>query len=90
MPVSSFTGKLRIAKGFIDELYIHMGFPKPSAFKTVLDLTFEDGQLKEKKNRSKEMKKKRGAFKKLYNKYCKSGKIGKAVEEAFSLNMDLE
>ena len=42
------------------------------------------------KDRSREMKKKRGAFKKLYNKYCKSGKIGKAVEEAFSLDMDLE
>jgi len=36
------------------------------------------------------MKKKRGTFKKLYNKYCKSGKIGKAVEEAFSLDMYLE
>ena len=47
--VSSFTGKLRIARGFIDELHIHMGFPKPSAFKTVLDLTFEGGQLKETK-----------------------------------------
>ena len=88
--VSSFTGKLRIARGFIDKLYIHMGFPKPSAFKTVLDLTFEDGKLKEKKDRSREMKKKRGTFKKLYNKYCKSGKIGQAVEEAFSLDMDLE
>ena len=90
LPVSSFTGKIRIARGFIDELYIHMGFPKPSAFKTVLDLTFEGGQLKETKNRSREMKKKRGTFKKLYNKYCKSGKIGQAVEEAFSLDMDLE
>ena len=90
LPVSSFTGKLRIARGFIDELYVHMEFPKPSAFKTVLDLTFEDGQLKEKKNRSREMKKKRGTFKKLYNKYCKSGKIGKEVEEAFSFDMDLE
>ncbi len=88
--VTSFTGKLRIARGFIDELYIHMGFPKPSAFKTVFDLTFEDGQIKKTKNRSREMKKKRGAFKKLYNKYCKSGKIGQAVEEAFSLDMDLE
>jgi len=67
-----------------------MGFPKPSAFKTVIDLTFEDGQLKETKNRSREMKKKRGTFKKFYNKYCKSGKIGQAVEEAFSLDMDLE
>ncbi len=90
LPVSSFTGKLRIAKGFIDELYVNMGFPKPSAFKTVLDLTFEDGKLIETKNRSNEMMKKRGAFKKLYNKYCKSGKIGQAVEEAFSLDMDLE
>ena len=88
--VSSFTGKIRIARGFIDELYIHMGFPKPYAFKTVLDLTFEDGKLIETKNRSNEMMKKRGAFKKLYNEHCKSGKIGQAVEEAFSLNMDLE
>ncbi len=90
LPVSSFTGKIRIARSFIDELYIHMGFPKPSAFKTVLDLTFEGGELKETKNRSREMKKKRGTFKKLYNKHCKNGKIGQAVEEAFSLNMDLE
>ena len=90
LPVSFFTGKLRIAKGFIDELYVHMGFPKPSAFKTVLDLTFEDGKLIETKNRSNEMMKKRGAFKKLYNEHCKSGKIGQAVGEAFSLDMDLE
>ena len=90
LPVSSFTGKLRIARGFIDELYVHMGFPKPSAFKTVLDLAFEDSKLKKTKNRSREMKKKRGTFKKLYNKYCNSGKIGQAVEEAFSLDMGLE
>lgn len=88
--VSSFTGNLRIARGFIDELYIYMGFPNPSAFKIVFDLTFEDGQLKETKDRSKEMKKKRGTFKKLYNERCKSGKIGQAVEEAFSLDIDLE
>ncbi len=59
-------------------------------FKTVLDLTFEGGHLKETKDRSKEMKKKRGTFKKLYNKHCKSGKIGQAVKEAFSLDLDLE
>ena len=26
LPVSFFTGKLRIARGLIDELYINMGF----------------------------------------------------------------
>ena len=76
--------------GFAYQLHSDMSFPKPFAFKTVINLTFENGKLKETEDRSKEMKKKRGAFKKLYNKYCKSGKIGQAVEEVFSLNMDLE
>ncbi len=39
MPVP-FTGKIRLVKDFIGTLYIHMGFQKPTAFKTVLDMTF--------------------------------------------------
>ena len=81
-----FTGKLRLAKDFIDELYIHMGFQKPSAFETILDLTFEDGRLIDVKDRSKEMEKIRGEFKKRYE-----GKdIIEGIDEAFSLDMDLE
>ncbi|MEM4721362.1 MAG: hypothetical protein QXT73_04810 [Candidatus Methanomethylicaceae archaeon] len=41
-----FIGKLRLAKDFIQELYVHMGFQKPSAYQTVLDLLFEEGYLK--------------------------------------------
>jgi hypothetical protein len=81
-----FSGKLRLAKDFIDELYIHMGFQKPTAFKTVLDLTFEDGKVVELKDRSKEMEQKRGAFKKYYD----SGNMNQTIEVAFSLDMDLE
>lgn len=33
--VISFTGKIRLAKDFIKELYIHMGYQKPTSFKTV-------------------------------------------------------
>lgn len=82
----SFTGKLRLAKDFIDELYIHMGFQKPSAFRKVLDLSFENGLLIDVKDRSEEMEQKRGAFKKKYE----SKDIIEGIYEAFSLDMDSE
>jgi hypothetical protein len=85
LPVS-FTGKIRLAKDFIWDLYIHQGFQKPSAFKTVIDLKFEDGRLIETKNRSKEVEEIRGSFK---EKYGKTG-ILKRIKKAYSLDMDLE
>ena len=87
-----FTGKIRLAKGFIKELYIHMGYQKPTAFKTVLDITLEGGRVVEIKNRSQEMKEKRGAFKKHYEpeRWQNIGKMLQTIDEAFSLDMDLE
>ncbi len=84
--VVPFTGRIRLAKDFIDELYIHMGYQKPTAFKTVLDITLKDGRINEIKDRSQEMEQKRGSFKKRYE----SGNISQAIEEAFSLDLDLE
>jgi len=80
-----FTGKMRIAKDFIDELYIHMGFQKASSFKTVFDLTFENGLLKNVKDRSKEMIEKQGQFKKYYE----SGDTKKVVYDAFQIDMEI-
>lgn len=84
--VVRFSGKIRIAKGFIRELYIHMGYQKPIAFKTVLDITLKDGLLVEIKDRSEEIEKMRGAFKKDYE----SREMNKFIEDAFSLDMKLE
>ncbi|HUL30393.1 MAG TPA: hypothetical protein VLZ03_08045 [Thermodesulfobacteriota bacterium] len=81
-----FSGKLRFAKDFVEGLYIHMGFQKATAFKTVLDITLKDGRVVEIKDRSQEIEQKRGAFKKYYE----SGKMPEMIEEAFSLDMDLE
>jgi hypothetical protein len=81
-----FTGKMRLAKDFIEELYIHMGFQKPSAFKTVLDITLDGGRVVEVKDRSREMEQKRGSFKKRYE----SGDMMRGIQEAFDLDMDLE
>jgi hypothetical protein len=84
--VIPFTGKIRLAKDFIEELYIHMGYQKPTAFKTVLDITLKDGRVVEIKDRSWEMEQKHGAFKKQYE----SGNMLQRIGEAFSLDMDLE
>jgi len=43
--IVQFTGKLRIARDFIDSMYVHMGFQKPASFQTVLDLKFIKGKL---------------------------------------------
>ena len=64
--VIPFPGKIPLAKDFIPELYIHMGYQKPMAFKTVLDITLQDGQVVEIRNRSQEMEEKPGAFKSRY------------------------
>jgi hypothetical protein len=84
--VVPFTGKIKVAKGFIDDLYIHMGFQKASAFETVLDLTLENGKVVRIHDRSKEMEWRRGAFKERYE----SGNRQEAIQEAFSLDLNLE
>jgi len=81
-----FNGKLRLAKGFINDLYIHMGFQKASAFKKVFDLTVEEGLIIDVSDRSKEAKEKRGAFKK---KYEVNENPFQSIQDAFSLDMDL-
>ena len=42
-----FTGNLLLGGDFIQKLYVHMGFQRPYAYKEVLEVVFEDGQLRE-------------------------------------------
>ncbi|MHA2289552.1 MAG: hypothetical protein ACXABG_12270 [Promethearchaeota archaeon] len=42
---TQFTGKILIAKDFIDSMYVHMGFQSPISFETVIELTFRNGKL---------------------------------------------
>lgn len=81
-----FSGKLRLAKDFIRDLYIHMGFQKPTAFRTVYDVTLEEGSIVALVDRSKEMEEKRGAFKERYE----TEDLVRRIGDAFSLDMDLE
>ena len=42
---TQFTGKILIAKDFIDSMYVHMGFQSPVSFETVIELEFGEGDL---------------------------------------------
>lgn len=47
-----FTGRLRLARDFIQDIYVHMGYQKASADRSVVDARFEAGRLVELRDRS--------------------------------------
>jgi len=83
-----FTGRIRLAKDFIQDLYTHMGFQKPTAFRTVYDITLENSRVIELKDRSRDMEKKRGAFRRYYRRLIQAIQREDEVSKAFSLAMD--
>ena len=85
-----FTGQIRLAKEFIRELYVHMGYQKPTAFVTVYDITLENGKIIDVKDRSREMEKKRGAFRRYYRRLIQIIRRENQITKAFSLDMDKE
>lgn len=88
----SYSGHLRLATDLHDECYINMGFQKASAFRVVLDLIFENGMITKETDRTEDMKEKRGSFKRSYKEFINKNKKTKrnVIDEAFSLDMDLE
>ncbi len=60
------------------------------AFRTVYDLTLEDGRIVELRDRSKEIEEKRGAFNKRYESFQSLESLAGNIAEAFSQDMDLE
>jgi hypothetical protein len=47
-----FTGRIIIAKDFIDSMYVHMGFQRALAYKTVIELVIKEGDILEVKDHS--------------------------------------
>lgn len=50
-----YSGGLLLAEGFIESLYVHMGFHPAWKYKTVIELVFEAGVLKQEYDRSERM-----------------------------------
>ena len=85
---TEFTGKILIAKDFIDSMYVHMGFQSPLSFETVIELEFLNGKLLLVNDLSEKMKKYR-------KKNFSDGKIPPTrdiqawIARTFSLDYDL-
>jgi hypothetical protein len=79
-----FTGYIRLAKDFIDELYVHMGFQAPSSYRTVMDIQIDDGRVVKIMDRSKEMEEIRN------NPEKEERGISEFVTWAFGLGMEKE
>jgi len=58
----AFTGGLLLAHGFIEQLYVHMGFHPAWKYRDVRELLFEDGHLRDEFDRSVEVEQVRVRF----------------------------
>ena len=87
---TTFTGKILLAKDFIQSMYVHMGFQRPMAFKTIIEIKMKDGKIISEKDLSKEMEEKR--IKNVYEgaspRSDSKSDIKNWVEETFSLDYD--
>lgn len=82
-----FTGKIRLARNFINQPYINMNYQKAIAFEFVLDIALRDGQVAEMKNRSLEMGQKRAVLKRHHESAAKLKNMG--FQKALSVTTDL-
>lgn len=89
----NFTGGVLIAKGFIDELYVHMGYPPPWKYEKVIEFIIENGSIVETNDVSEKAKELRNKMIKhplQPNSKASKIEIHNWVEETFRLTYDLE
>ena len=84
--LTPFTGRIRLGKDLIKDLYVHMGYQKASSYETLLEFTFEQGKLISVQDRSQENAKNRGAFKGRYE----DSDLVRKLDESFSLDFNIE
>lgn len=83
-----YSGGLLLADGFIQSLYVHMGFHPPWKYETVIELVFDAGILKQEFDRSERMAEIREIVSKSQEKGSASkmpspGEIKRFVERSF-------
>jgi len=87
---TTFTGKILLAKDFIQSMYVHMGFQRPMAFETVIEMHVENGEIILLKDLSKQMEeqRKKNLFKGAQPQSNSEKDIEKWVKQTFSLDYD--
>ncbi|MFX1571828.1 MAG: hypothetical protein ACFFB0_03690 [Promethearchaeota archaeon] len=87
---SKFTGSVLLAKDFIQSMYVHMGFQRPMAFKTVVEIHIENGDIISLKDLSRQMEeqRKRDLYKGAQPESNSKKDIEKWVKKTFSLDYE--
>jgi len=87
---TNFTGKILLAKDFIQSMYVHMGFQRPIAYKTIIEIQMKDGEIISERDLSKEMEEKRilNANEGASPRSDSQNDIEKWVNKTFSLDYD--
>ncbi|CAL2083390.1 hypothetical protein [Tenacibaculum sp. 190524A02b] len=79
----NYTGAILIGKGFISELYVHMGFHPAWKYETVYELTFEKGNLIAYIDLSEKLKEVRKEYK-TQKKKTEESDISEWIKETFN------
>ncbi|KKN49777.1 hypothetical protein LCGC14_0639230 [marine sediment metagenome] len=87
---TTFTGKILLAKDFIQSMYVHMGFQRPMAFETVIEIHVENGEIVSAKDLSKQMEEHRNQdfYKGAQPLSYSQDDIEKWIKQTFSLDYD--
>ena len=87
---TNFKGKILLAKDFIQSMYVHMGFQRPIAFKTVVEIEVDEGKVISLKDLSKQMEEQRNTnpYEGVQPESNSQKDIEKWVREKFSLEYD--
>jgi hypothetical protein len=89
---SRFTGRLLIAKDLLQDQYVHMGFQKPAAYRTVIELVVEDGGIVEEIDRSEHyalIRKRSGGEKDAPADPADESEVKRWIAERFSLEYEI-
>lgn len=87
---TEFSGRILLAKDFIQSMYVHMGFQRPMAYETVIEIHIIDGNITLLKDLSKEMAKRRkkNIGKGAHPQSDSEEDIKKWIDKTFSLDYD--
>ena len=85
---TNFTGTLLLAKDFIQEMYVHMGFQRPIAYRTVLQISILEGDITLVEDLSNRMEQQREEDPDRDAQPSDPEKVGEWIEKTFSLEFD--
>ncbi|MGY5875469.1 MAG: hypothetical protein RTU30_06970 [Candidatus Thorarchaeota archaeon] len=88
---TKFTGSILLAKAFINSMYRHMGFQRPMAYRTVLEIQVQDGDIISVSDLSEKMEELRlkERYKGAQPESMSQEDVHEWVEETFSLDYDV-